>query len=842
MVQLVIILQIFFGFDNTKKALKSIEKEQFKEARELLIEGIRKDSINAGDHYVLSLLFTIPRYKQYNVDSAYFYILEAGKDYRQSDEKKLEKLSKIPISDSLINIHQRKVEDLGFERAKKENSIEAYEYFIQNFNKSLRINEAISLRNELIFEEVTKENTWQAYKQFIQSFPDAKQTSEARSRYERLLFLDKTSSGNRESFENFLKDYPQTTYRDIAEEKIADFVIAENTLEEYNFFLQQYPSSDQIKRIKDFQYHTAMELGKPWSFSNDSLLKIKSLCKDFYIPVDDIGRYKFIDPLGNALSFYSDSLYQLYRCELPSEDVFVLFQDGEGKLAGLDGNILYHGAFDEINDMGFGLLLVKTGSSFRIVHKSGRLLAYDLDGAQMLSQQLILFERNGRLGLLLMNGKIIIEPVYESIVLRGSFIVLEKNELFAITTFEKLTNGHQPELKYDDYELIGEHILAWQDDKEMLLNNLLQVKIDPGNHQIIPFGELWLLEYDERAILLNQYFEKINSCRNTLKNDYHLACQATDYWNIYDKRTIYQSGVDTVWYLNDAFLAYKWTDSLYCITPTGKSIQLRSSSFRLPPVVNEEKPFITTLFNDSLQTVYNDTSRVFPMTEPFSFLEHYLVIEKKGKKGLMDLSGNMLLNPTFEVITNNKKGFFSLFNKKEFGLYHPEKNILLKPAYDKIPDIYHDSLFLVADDDSLAFITPSEGRISDFIFHQIKYWNDSIALVSRASGWYLWHIYDQKELYGPFERVKYIRNDSILVINVAFDGEFGIFSNIHGEVVPPIFNDVIPVGTEEHPVYFCEEYVPEADLQVLVYYNETGERIYRTAVTKEDYLKLVCED
>jgi len=113
----------------SKRAFKLLEKGDYGKLVELLDKSIEKDSVNAGAKYVYSLLFLTPKYREYNIDSSYYFINAAIVDFQIHDERMIDDLDKLGIHAESLQSQKSLVEQHAFRRAKAKNTIES-KYFI----------------------------------------------------------------------------------------------------------------------------------------------------------------------------------------------------------------------------------------------------------------------------------------------------------------------------------------------------------------------------------------------------------------------------------------------------------------------------------------------------------------------------------------------------------------------------------------------------------------------------------------------------------------------------------------------------------------------------------------
>src|SRR5690606_27044310 len=115
-----------------KKALKLLEKQEHDKLTSHLDKSIQKDSVNPGAYYVYSLLFLDSAFSRFDIDTSYQYINLALVQVDTLDEKSLKKLWKAGITDSVMWVQKGLVEATAYQRARRQHSLESYNYFLRN--------------------------------------------------------------------------------------------------------------------------------------------------------------------------------------------------------------------------------------------------------------------------------------------------------------------------------------------------------------------------------------------------------------------------------------------------------------------------------------------------------------------------------------------------------------------------------------------------------------------------------------------------------------------------------------------------------------------------------------
>src|SRR5687767_10367628 len=150
-------------FSAEHAAMNNLRKGKWEKARGQLAKAIRKDSLNPSARYSLSIYFFTTANPDFQIDSAYQYVMQAFSDYQHTTVKQREKLKRIPL-DSIILVKQRqRIDSAAFERAKVKNTESGYIDFLKRFPMALQQSQAIELRDEVAYLNAMKENTYVAF-------------------------------------------------------------------------------------------------------------------------------------------------------------------------------------------------------------------------------------------------------------------------------------------------------------------------------------------------------------------------------------------------------------------------------------------------------------------------------------------------------------------------------------------------------------------------------------------------------------------------------------------------------------------------------------------------------
>jgi hypothetical protein len=156
---------------------------------------------------------------------------------------------------------------------------------------------------------------------------------------------------------------------------------------------------------------------------------------------------------------------------------------------GRNQKILWDKPFDQVKDLGRGLLEIREGNQYGVLHKSGWLvLEIAYDKIEFLGENFLALEKDGKWGISSMTGRVIMPPGYESIENKGSFILLKKGR-WSVSNKQNLLElfetGKELSFPYQDWDLVSHnYLMVFSEEKEGLLNSDLESVIPLSAHEI----------------------------------------------------------------------------------------------------------------------------------------------------------------------------------------------------------------------------------------------------------------------------------------------------------------------------------------------------------------------
>ena len=855
-----------------KRAQKKLEKGQYDKAEKLLTKSLKKDSINPAAHYLFSELYLDTAYRQH-IDSAQFFILRALAELDSADKKDLKRLRKIGADSATLQQQLAQVDSAAFRRATREHSIEAYDYFLNQYAYARQVPEATRRRNALAFRAAEEKNTYQAYQQFFQTYPEAAEAPEARERYEELLFIANTKTGTLSSYTRFLEAYPETPYRNRLLKNIYLLSTAHHQAEQYSSFIKKYPLNSYTRDAVNQLYHLHKQQSSPASFLDtypqipfrDSLEQVIRLEDQTLLAILEDGKWQFINESGETIlpPEFLD-VHPHYLCETVEGDYVEAIKGQLPTVVAKNGSTIIEQDYEMLDDLGNGLLRIQQDGMKGLYLKSGkRILPPAYEKIENLGRHFLHVKEYGKHGILTHNGQWLAEPNYDSLAELGQFILFFKGNKIAVSSADQLVKALQ---KNDSTKLQFEYTEAFLADsaqiivrapngKETVLNKNLNRLFPLMEGKIRPFQGGWLVEHNNLFTVLGRKGDNLLDARfrDVKIKEPWIAYKTDNLWGLYhiglQKATF--DVFDSLTLLHPQLMVVhkgKETAALFMNQDTVAVDLSGTDSYRLlrPVRRDGDKEHAYLLVTDgNAKKIYNLRGRLIEQGRYKEVVapDNQLIMLKTAKgAAIIDSSGTMLLKPVYDAVGNYQDGYFATLEKSKFGIFNPYKNILIPPQYKVALRPYTDSLLMANKDKGWGIIDLNNKRVLNFEYQDIQYWNDTVALALKNKEWSFINLRSGNTEYGPFEYFKIIRQSpEESIARIATEAGFGVYSSKYGEIAPPSYDDVVNLGTINNPLFYLEKKVKEADLYVVVYVNSKGETIYKQAYPREDWYRVICE-
>lgn len=851
-----------------RAAMKNLRKKRWEKAETQLRKSIRKDTVNVPARYLLSVCYFRTENPARNLDSAYGYVMAALKDLPLTSLKERERMKRMPLDSNVLVNLRISIDSAAFEAVRGVNTEEAYIRYLKEHPFSLQRQAAMDLRDEVAYLHAATINTYEAFLEFLKKYPQAAKAPMARSKYDRLLYETLTKDRRLVSFENFLRNHPETPFRREIEQNIFELFTLSGEVERYISFLQLYPASAQVKRANDILFHLLQEKEDPqWPglFLSDSLQNILKLQENYIVPFFRNGRFGFMDHEGKEIIPPTiDTLGEDYKCGNITEDILVL----PGKVLARDGHVVYAGDVEEVDDLGAGFLKLTSGNCRVVVHKSGRVITPCTTDARVLGSRFLSMQRNDQWYIYSLTGRPILQQGWDAVMMDNNVLALKKKNKWHLLTLQQLV-GLADEQRtvtsyaYDDIKFLpGGLVSASAGESRIILNQTLGEIISRDKQEIVPTFFGFMGRSYEGYSIYDRAGRQASAFEQVKVSEPWTAVRKNGAWYLFDTslQQYRSAGYDSIKFegpfavgvkadtlsvhFNEhtvigfqrpakaLFIPGKDSTSFLCVETAEAPAQVKGSRNRKAAEVE--------------RSLYNRQGKKL-FTASFDQVQHaggdLFIVHKKEKKGLTDAGGRTVLPVEYDAIGSVTDNVVSLLKAMKFGLYHTERQKLIRPQSDKNMIPFMD-LVAVYRDGQYHLVDWNGKPAGKTTFEEIRFWNDTAALIRTNQIWSLYDIRSKETSMPGIRNIRMIRDspDEKVAI-VQQENAYGVLSSKRGTVIPISFSDLVNIGSAEDPLYFTEKHVAEASIFVVIYYDKNGKLLRREVYDNaDDYEKIYCPD
>ena len=864
----VLLLSIATFAEPNRQALKHIREKDYEKAIEQILKSLEKDSTNPAGHYLAGLIHIQPSYQEFDIDTAYFHTLVAGVQWEFTDEKDRQKYIKIGISRDSIAYLRLDIEVLAYQRAISAMKLEAFNLFFDRFdNDSLDVLLTIK-RDSLAFSHASVANTWKGYKKFFESYPNAKQADEAIDRYHRLIFEEKANNQSTEAIEAFLKDESETPYRTILEKQLLLQYTVSNTPNSYLNFINKYPKSSVRKLAVNALYHLSKQYKDfdfPEKLISDSLASEISLEGLDLLPFYEDGKYGFFSAEDGRLIIdaYLESIDDQYLCGISDDILLKVASRGNQYLMNRTGKLIRENV-DDFKLLTNGLVAFESEGRVGCMLVSGELiLPLEYDNIEMVGLNYLKAEKGGKMFLFSFLGKRILAGEYDDITfLGGNLITLLRNGKTALASIaEPLGIAFVEDdflFIYDEVETIDQkYVLGFSEEAETLLNFELDEVIPLGIHEIYVEGDYvytkskWGYKlFDQKENLLKvDLYQEIQTRGNKL------GIKKNNQWNLF--RDAIKSepilDLDSIFFLTDKATIIVKSGNRRILFDNGTTISMKPGQsatrlFKSPENVITD--FLLLKGEGESITVISPTGKSlfrFDGKGVEQVLDSVFLLKTSKGMLLVDSKGKKILSKTYELIEPEiQRGRLTLhlLDDGKLGIYHPEKDILISPKYLQKLDLLSDTIYISKKESGVGIINTRGSNQTDFEYEEIRFLNDTLILVREDGFWSLINIYSGKTLLSDIiqleEKSEYGTFQQIKFRQV---GGYGLLDSRYGMFLPGEYNEIVALKGRNKSVYFfAERYLADSDFYIVLYTNEQGGKIRSIAYRETEYDNILCEN
>jgi hypothetical protein len=258
---------------DVEKAFKYLNTGDYANAKKYLDEAINDEKANVAANYGMAKFYSLRDNKLYNLDSANLYIKRAAaKLPLNPDDKQTKKFLTFGVRDYTVQALQQDINQSAYAVAEKENTVESYQYFIDNYTDKGLLNRSTEMRNQLAYIRARAKNDPKVLDDFIKKYPDADQVKEAKELYEKLLYEQTTADKSYQSYKAYLDQYPNGAYINDAkknyDEKLIQYYNDKHDLKLYVEFAARYKEHPAYNSVQDSIYKLATKAATIDAFRN----------------------------------------------------------------------------------------------------------------------------------------------------------------------------------------------------------------------------------------------------------------------------------------------------------------------------------------------------------------------------------------------------------------------------------------------------------------------------------------------------------------------------------------------------------------------------------------------
>lgn len=838
-----------------RQALKSIQKGKWDKAYSQLQEAADKDSSSIYAAYLLAQFFIAPANPHFQPDSAYRFSLKALNDYQNAPIKQRERLLRQAVDSSALIRQQQFIDSVAFLRAKQLNTEDGYLHFLSYFKTAVEYsNQAITLRNEAAYLTAAQVNSYESYYDFLAKYPDSEQREEAKSKYEELLFVAKTSDKRLASYEQYLINYPNTAYQQEAERHVFEISTASGTIEAYKVFIESYGGSSFRRRARDILFHLLprdqADQSLPDILNSDSLQNVIASGRGYIVPFLHNGEFGFMNQQGvQVISVGKEEINQEYRCGNVAEDVIVL----PSGIVSPNGALIWDHPVQSIEDIGYGFITIQEAGCISVLHKSGFKIGSDcITEAKVLNGRFLALLKDTRWSIWSFNGRMLMTYDWDDITGFRDVLCLKAGDKIVLSTVKAiaLIADQQPLVLPDSVD----EVKPWRNEAIWFRKGALQGVVDQSLDTVINASGQVLTQAYFGTIAVSPAGTKIiddTGDESTLfdwlvTQEPWTAVKTNGAWHLFDPtaKTLMSPAYDSVSFTGPFAIA-SGADSVKVYFSLQNLLRVKKPA-RIAFVPGQNSSSYLLLEQDEKKTIYSlEGKKMFTVTyDDVQYAgEGFFRVVKRDKKGMITSAGKVLLPLSYDAIGTVKDGVVSLLTSMKFGAFDCARRKLIKPQYEKNIGVYNKTVLTAYKNGLYGFIGWKNEPISKIEFDEIRFWNDSAALVRKNSEWMIYEIGSKKILLDKIQEYKFIRDDQEGKLAILQqDHKFGVIHSEKGTIIPITFSDIINVGSTAEPLYFTEKHVEEASIFVVIYYDSSGKILRREIYEQDEYEKIYCSN
>jgi len=671
---------------NIEKGYQALSIYNYFEAKRIFSKSLKKDSASCA--FGLATIHFRNDNPFHSIDSAFHYIQVAERNFHQTDEKLRKKLVIYGYENIEVIRLRDSITAFYFKIALEENSIASFNHFIEQHPWAKEMNRAIYKRDALMYDYLKSKNKASLYKDFLDSNSESYFYKFVYNDYELALYKEHTINGTVEEFEQFINQYPTNSHVKDAEDRIYEITVQHNKTEDYDRFIKTYPNNHNMNDAWRKLHQLFMV-----KYSEDRAEVFKATYPE----------YPFKEELNKEIIYAKRELVPMLK---------------DGLFGGLNynGEMIIPAVYQSMSFFKEGLAVVEKNGRFGYVDKGNKLvIPYNFDEALSFENGSAIVGIDDKYGVIDRNGKHILPVIYDEIgVFQEGLIYALKDSLYGYYDKKgRLKINHCFE---EAFSFQNGKAKVQVDGMQAYINNLGDY-IFPPLYKNIKFytDSLVVFELNGKFGISNLSGQWIDSTLFDMIGELNegLAIVSLDqkigYLDVEGKVKI---AVEFDEFPNFIELG-KFNASTAVAYKNGKYGVINKTGGQILPFKYHQLGFISnqTAFNKGKGWGYFNLNYEISIQPNFefaeSFIDSFAMVQKDGKWGVIDTTGNYLLNPIYdEVELVENLGFITILNDKK-GLFDWRGEELLAIENEQVRKL-KEGLVLVVNSDEISYYYPKE--------------------------------------------------------------------------------------------------------------------------------------
>ncbi|NMM50368.1 WG repeat-containing protein [Marinigracilibium pacificum] len=829
-----IIILVSFSVSGQNRIFKLVEKTDTLKATEYILKINEKDPNNPDTKLATAY------YLQWLHPNDLKLLDSAGSMLSKylniaSEESKL---SESVHPDSL----KIRVDSLAFQQLVPPHSQNRFISFITIHNTSEYSSQARVMWEEWAYKTALTTNTEASYNNFKRWFPNSKYNNKIDERLADLEFRQHFTNFTEKEYANFLRKNPSSPYAKEAEAKLAEIVTRSGTKERLSYYATAYPqlkSAQNAQLIVDAHYDSTNEIEALFPFMENSKIGL-------------------IDSAGNHIvPAIFDSLEVNDNCEGYLARYIIGYIGKATAVVNRKGNFVFRGPAEKINELSPAFIsFVQNGKSGLLLSDGTIILPPIYDEINLPHKNFISAKRDNSIEFRSLLGQMLLSVQDGDLYSENDFIFLETDDQLKVSHASLLSKSKSDQFPWIrnvyDYEVIDNSKIIIENENRWfgVLNNSLQWLRSPSTDKITnsSFGII-ISDTSQVRLAYGEVNDLSEPYRRLNSNTKWLLAVNDSSSIVYNKSWSepLTLDLDTGYILGESFFIgiknniptiyfSDRTDKKFYRTTNFKLVS-SSKSGLLQEVIITETGRNHVVFNSKGNQVFEGDGK------SYSILSDSLIsiMFRSGNYMLKTLSGKTILPGVYDGfaaldsnhLTIVRDGKFGWVNTKTFKTVAPRYSSLPKIDGNKIVTTYGRYQYLLNFDGSTFFRSVAD---------DIKAWNDSSVWIKNNFRWALWDIQKNDSLGIEAKLLEtFDINNTERVAVYLTDKGYGAVSSSKGEILAPEYTSIEFRGNSKNSVLFAFKDFEEAGYRTIVYMSPKGIQLIEESekITTSD--KILCD-